>query len=73
MINRPRRAGAGGGVERLQMDFIGKGYGARREFNFVTNGSLHKNKSVESETYHTLMQTACDVIFTQMSVKPKYS
>ena len=35
---RPRQTNAGAGVERIQMDFSGKGYGAKREFNFVLNG-----------------------------------
>ena len=35
--SRPSRDNAGAGVERLQIDFHGKGYGRKEEFNFVTN------------------------------------
>ena len=35
---RPRRSNAGAGVKRIKMDYTGKGYGAKRQFNFVTNG-----------------------------------
>ena len=48
------------------MDFAGKGYGAKREFNFVTNGIKTKCKVKELDTI-SLMKIACDVIFTQMS------
>ena len=41
---RPRRVNAGAGVERIHMDFVGKGYGAKREFNFVTNGEKTKRE-----------------------------
>ena len=66
--SRPRRLNAGAGVERLQMDFTGKGYDARREFNFVTNGKNNKI-SQEAMSQHTYMQMATDVIFTQMSAR----
>ena len=39
--NRPRRKGAGAGVERLQMNHDGKEYTAQREFNLVNNGILN--------------------------------
>ena len=42
--DRPRRVNAGTGVERLQMNFAGKGYGSRRELNFVINGSTKKSE-----------------------------
>ena len=66
--DRPRRVNAGTGVERLQMNFAGKGYGSRRELNFVTNGSTKKvsKKATSQETY---MQIATDIIFTQMSAR----
>ena len=63
---RPRRVNAGSGVERIQMDFHGKGYGAKREFTFVTNGKIEKAQKDDTEQY-TYMQMACNVIFTQMS------
>ena len=63
---RPRRANAGAGVERLQMDFQGQGYGAKREFHFVTNGQKTNVESSDTSQC-TYMQKACDVIFTQMS------
>ena len=63
--SRPRRSNAGAGVERMQMDFAGKGYGARREFNFSTNGKI--NKISQDVSQHTYMQIATDTIFTQMS------
>jgi hypothetical protein len=65
--DRPRRSNAGAGIERIQMDFSGKGYGAKREFNFITNGINTKCKVKEHDTI-SLMKIACDVIFTQMSV-----
>ena len=70
--SRPRRANTGAGVERLQMDFSGKGYGARREFNFVTNEK--KEKLSQSDLLqHSFMQVAYDVILSQTvaSVGPK--
>lgn len=63
---RPRRANAGAGVERIQMDFHGKGYGAKREFNFLTNGDTKQTNS-EHNIQDTYMQMACNVIFTQMN------
>ena len=48
------------------MDFHGKGYGAKREFNFVTNGKIEKAQKGDTKQ-RTYMQIACDVIFTQMS------
>ena len=60
--SRPRRSNAGAGVERMQMDFAGKGYGARREFNFSTNGKI--NKISQDVSQHTYMQIATDTIFT---------
>ena len=65
-VGRPKRANAGAGVERLQMDFHGKGYGAKREFHFVTNGQ-ETNAQSSDMSQCTYMQKACDVIFTQMS------
>ena len=66
--DRPRRANAGTGVERLQMDTHGKEYGTMREFNLLHNdASGNKNYAGQN----AMMQTACDIIFTQMSVEPK--
>ena len=64
--SRPRRTNAGVSVERIQMDFTGKRYGARREFNFVING---KSKKIHKETMsqQTYIQMATDILFTQMS------
>eukprot|EP00555_Chaetoceros_dichaeta_P000372 CAMPEP_0198279726 /NCGR_PEP_ID=MMETSP1447-20131203/67080_1 /TAXON_ID=420782 /ORGANISM="Chaetoceros dichaeta, Strain CCMP1751" /LENGTH=424 /DNA_ID=CAMNT_0043974931 /DNA_START=1086 /DNA_END=2357 /DNA_ORIENTATION=+ len=71
---RPRRTNAGAGVERLQMSFSGQGYGAKREFNIVTNGTTDSEKQNES-TQHSLMQTAMqtawDVIFAQAAKQGK--
>ena len=65
---RPRRANAGAGVERLQMDFQGKEYGAKREFNLANNeygGEVDKaNRNMDK-----YMNIVCNIIFTQMSAK----
>ena len=66
--NRPRRTNAGGGIERLQMDSNSKTYGTSREFNLLNNGASKKSNIDEQEAF---MQTACNVIFTQMSTEPK--
>ena len=44
MRNRPRRANAGAGVERLQMDLHGQEYKLRREFNFASQGDQDGGK-----------------------------
>ena len=64
--SRPRRLNAGAGVEMIQMEFTRKGYGARREVNFMTNGKT-KKMSKEATSQHTYMQIASGIIFTQMS------
>ena len=66
--SRPRRANAGAGVERLQMEFGGKGYGAKREYNMATNGKEggHEDNIIDTSDY---MQIACNVMFTQMNAK----
>ena len=53
------------------MDFVGKGYGSRREFNLVINGN---KTSINEETpsQNTHMQIACDTIFTHVD-NLKYS
>ena len=62
---RPKRSNSGAGVEIIQMDFSGKGYGAKRQFTLVTNGvKVHPNTTKEEYTY---MKTALDVVFTQMT------
>ena len=61
---RPRRANAGAGVERLQMGFKGKGYGARREFNLVMNKGEEKG-NLSKFSHASSMQIACGVIFAQ--------
>ena len=48
------------------MEFTGKGYGAQREFHFVTNGKTRKI-SEENMSQRTYMQMATDTMFTQMS------
>ena len=65
--SRPRRLNAGAGVERIQMEFTGKGYGARRELNFVTNRKI--NKISQEVSQHTCMKITTDNIFTQMSAR----
>ena len=71
MSDRPRRTGAGAGVERLQLDPNKKGYTEKREFNLMNNGVLNKKNSNIDKTEHMMMQIAYDVIFTQMSSKPE--
>ena len=62
---RPRRLNAGAGVERIQMDFSGKGYGTKRQFNFAINGvKPHQYSDKKEDSY---MKTCLDVIFTQMT------
>ena len=61
---RPRRTNAGAGVERLQMDFSGKGYGAKRQFNFVTNGEKSSRGQSTQSKQATYMSIACNVVFT---------
>ena len=60
---KPRRTNARTSVKRIQMEFTGKGYGAQREFHFVTNGKTTKI-SGEEMSQRTYMQMATDVIFT---------
>ena len=63
---RSRRANAGAGIDRIQMDFQGKVYEARSEFNFVMNEK--KQHPVKAKTENdTCMKIACEVIFTQMA------
>ena len=45
--SRPRRANVGAGVERLQMEFQGKGYQAKREYNFTTNSVQTQERKVK--------------------------
>ena len=61
--SRPRKTNAGAGVERIQMGFTGKRYGARRDFNFVING---KSKKIHKETMsqQTYIQMATNILFT---------
>ena len=66
--DRPRRANAGQGIERLQMDFKGKGYQTKREFNFITNG-IKEVQDASGDDVKSYMKLACDVIFTQMTAK----
>ena len=67
---RPRRTNAGSGVERLQMNFSGQGYDKKREFNLTTNGITERENKVEPPQ-HSLMQKACDIIFTQAANQGK--
>ena len=67
--NRPRRANAGAGVERLQMDTHGQGYNVRREFN-LTNCGDHDN-GANNKVEYTFLSTACEVLFTQMTTQPE--
>ena len=64
---RPRRENAGAGVERMQMDFSGKGYGSTREFNFVTNGVKVDQNTNDQSNHTSYMNLALNTIFTQMS------
>ena len=62
--SRPRRANAGAGVERIQMDFKGKGYGARREFNLAMNNEEGRG-DLNELSHESFMRIACDVLFAQ--------
>ena len=42
--SRPRRINAGKGIERLQMDFQGKGHQSKQECNFITNSVSTEEK-----------------------------
>ena len=64
--SRPRRTNAGTGVDRLQMCFEGKGYGSRREFNLITNGTTETH-NVHDHEHKTYMEIACDIIFAYIS------
>ena len=68
---RPRRINVGAGVERIQMKFQGKDYRAKRELQFITNGTKEKTKH-EDITQDTYIQIACNVIFTQMNTKARF-
>ena len=46
------------------MDFSGKGYGARCDFKFVTNGNKEKTNQSDLLQY-SFIQVACGVIFAQ--------
>ena len=50
------------------MDFQGKGYGAKREFNLANNGHGGEidKANINMDKY---MNITCNVIFTQMSAK----
>ena len=63
--SRPRRANAGVGIERIQMDFNGKDYRAKRQFNFVTNGKVDKTLNHIDRT-KAFMDVACNAIFAQV-------
>ena len=67
--SRPRRANAGAGFERLQMDFQGKGYEAKREYNFTSNSTNTGEKGEVINSADSYMKLACDVVFTQMTAK----
>ena len=45
LFSKPRRTNSGAGVERLQMYFQGKEYGAKQEFNCVLNGQKEIEKA----------------------------
>ena len=64
---RPRRENAGAIVERIQMDFSGKGYGAKRQFNFVANGEQVSRNPNEKHDPISYMKIACDKILTQLT------
>ena len=66
--SRPRRANTGAGVERIQMECSGKGYGAKREFNFATNYNKTNNAQTDMSN-DALSSATCLVIFAQMSSK----
>ena len=47
------------------MDFTGKGYGAKRQFNFVTNGKIDKAVNRIDRT-KAFMDVACKAILAQV-------
>ena len=67
--SRPRRNNTGKGVERLQMDFHGKGCQSKRECNFVTNSASIEAKGEAGNIADSYMKLACNVIFTQIAAK----
>ena len=66
--NTLRRSNVGARVERIQMEFSGKWYRAKWEFNFTTNIRRTDNAQTDMSS-DTLMKGACDVVSTQMSSK----
>ena len=63
---RPRRSNAGRGIERIQMEFIGKACGTRRELCICKNdNTIRTNK--EATQQRTCMQMATSDMFNQMS------
>ena len=48
------------------MGFEGKGYGSRREFNLITNGTTEIH-NVHDHEHKTYMDIACDIVFAHVS------
>ena len=65
VASRPRRTNAEAGVERIQMEFGRKGYGAKRGFILVNNGEVGKKLEHVDKT-RTYMDVACNVVFVQV-------
>ena len=61
---RPRRAAAGAGIDRLEMNFGGKSYYTVKHRQMLMQKM--RNYTTTEEEYH---QAAVDVMFTQMSAK----
>ena len=61
-----RRTKEGSRVEGIQIDFTGKGYGAKHEVNFMING-VKDERETKKHDVMSYMQIACNVVFMQMS------
>ena len=51
------------------MNFHGKGYQAKREYNLITNSASKETNGEVSDSADTYMKLACEVVFTQMTAK----
>jgi len=63
--DRPRRAAAGRGIDRLEMSFDGKVYAHGRERQFLMVQEEQNNEPTLNDYY----SIACNVMLTQMSAK----
>ena len=62
---RLRRSNDGTRVERIQMDFSGNCYGAKRQINFVIyRAKVHPNSNKKEDSF---MKIDLEMMFTQMN------